>query len=83
MTNSTFGELGKAVGLSLEETKKEMSTLIPLQRWGEAAEIAGTIAFMASDDASYMTGSSLIVDGGATIVEPATTSLLSKLPPRP
>ena len=39
---------------------------IPLKRGAEPAEIAGAIAFLASDDASYITGSFMFVDGGLT-----------------
>jgi NAD(P)-dependent dehydrogenase (short-subunit alcohol dehydrogenase family) len=35
-----------------------------LKRAGTPAEVAGCIAFLASDDASYVTGTSLYVDGG-------------------
>ena len=37
---------------------------IPLKRWGDPDEVARTVRFVASDAASYMTGSVLIVDGG-------------------
>lgn len=39
---------------------------IPLKRGAEPHEIAGAVAFLASDDASYMTGSFMFVDGGLT-----------------
>jgi NAD(P)-dependent dehydrogenase (short-subunit alcohol dehydrogenase family) len=41
---------------------------IPLRRGAEPEEIAGAVAFLASDDASYMTGSFMFVDGGLTAV---------------
>jgi 3-oxoacyl-[acyl-carrier protein] reductase len=41
---------------------------IPLHRWAEPDEIAGTYVFLASEDASYLTGQVLSVDGGRTMV---------------
>ena len=43
-----------------------LTALHPLGRLGEPEEVAATIAFLASDDASFMTGSELVVDGGYT-----------------
>ncbi len=48
-----------------EENKAGMMSLVPLKRIGDPEEIANTIVFVASDKASYITGVSLNVDGGA------------------
>jgi NAD(P)-dependent dehydrogenase (short-subunit alcohol dehydrogenase family) len=50
-------------GMSLE-TKRERGEAIPMGRVGECEEIAGPVVFLASEDASYMTGHILVVDGG-------------------
>ncbi|XWN31025.1 MAG: SDR family oxidoreductase [Devosia sp.] len=49
------------------ETLKATAEGIPLGRLGEAEEVARTIAFLASADASFMTGSVLDVNGGAVM----------------
>jgi NAD(P)-dependent dehydrogenase (short-subunit alcohol dehydrogenase family) len=40
----------------------------PMGRFGQAAEIASVVAFLASDDASYMTGETVYVDGGRRVL---------------
>ena len=53
-----------AEDLSQEEKRAYFSERIPLGRIGEPEDVAGPVVFLASDAARYMTGSSLLVDGG-------------------
>jgi NAD(P)-dependent dehydrogenase (short-subunit alcohol dehydrogenase family) len=39
---------------------------MPMGRFGRAEEVAGTVAFLASDDAGYVTASAFPLDGGIT-----------------
>jgi 3-oxoacyl-[acyl-carrier protein] reductase len=45
----------------------ELNRRIPLERWGTAEDVAYAVAFLASDDAAYITGQVLTVDGGLII----------------
>ena len=47
-----------------EQRKKMISTTVPLGRFGRPEEIAKAVVFLASEDASYITGIELFVDGG-------------------
>lgn len=50
----------------MERYRDAIARLHMLQRWGRPEEIAGAAFFLASDDASFVTGHALIVDGGFT-----------------
>ena len=52
--------------LDSEEKRQRRLVHIPMGRFGEAEEIARTVVFLASDDASFITGSTFVVDGGIT-----------------
>ncbi len=47
-----------------EELTTQLNAVIPLGRWGEAQDVANAVAFLASDEAGYITGHVLNVDGG-------------------
>jgi len=49
---------------ALDDFAKEAIEKIPLKRFGQPEEVAGAVAFLASKDASYITGVELNVDGG-------------------
>ena len=46
------------------EMEKALMGEIPLNRWGQPADVAAVVTFLASDEASYVTGSTYFVDGG-------------------
>jgi 3-oxoacyl-[acyl-carrier protein] reductase len=50
--------------VSKQEVVQGWTTQIPLGRLGEPEELAALVAFLASERASYITGSSIAVDGG-------------------
>jgi 3alpha(or 20beta)-hydroxysteroid dehydrogenase len=49
-----------------DEWMAQMAKRVPLGRVADASDIAGSILFLASDEAAYVTGSELLVDGGVT-----------------
>jgi NAD(P)-dependent dehydrogenase (short-subunit alcohol dehydrogenase family) len=57
-------ELAKAAVLTNEESRRKILSRSPLGRCGEPEEVAAVAAFLASDDASYMTGQTVYPDGG-------------------
>ena len=46
------------------QKKQELATEAPLQRWGRPEEVAGAIVFLASDLAGFITGQTIVIDGG-------------------
>ncbi len=51
-----------------EEACNEFAQLFPIQRLGQPEEIASVIVFLAGDEASFVTGSVILVDGGFTCI---------------
>ena len=47
------------------EAMERRLSRIPLKRMGTVAEIVSAVLYLASDDSSYVTGSELVIDGGA------------------
>jgi len=52
-----------------DEEYKQIAQSIPMGRWGEREDIAYPALFFASDESSYITGQTLVVDGGQTLPE--------------
>ncbi len=56
----------KLIGKSIEEGRQAFSDCCDMKRQGAPEELAAVAAFLASENASFMTGSNLVCDGGAT-----------------
>ena len=55
---------------AIDEFAKEMVAKVPMKRFGQPEEVAGAVAFLASQDASYITGVEINVDGGLGQIRP-------------
>lgn len=67
INNVAPGAIATPINKSLLDNKTELDALlanIPLVRMGTVDDVAGLVAFLCSDDASYITGSTFVVDGG-------------------
>jgi meso-butanediol dehydrogenase/(S,S)-butanediol dehydrogenase/diacetyl reductase len=76
--------LAKMLGKDVEWIYKKFTSLSPLRRMGTPEEIASICSFLASDDASLLTGAVLVADGGASLVDVngAAMSTISIKPPK-
>ena len=54
----------KSRGLSVEELRRQSEAQIPIGRYGTPEEFAAVAVFLASEPASYLTGQTIVVDGG-------------------
>ncbi|MHB1488750.1 MAG: SDR family NAD(P)-dependent oxidoreductase [Acidimicrobiales bacterium] len=68
---------------SIPEVHAEVARRTPLgHRWGRPSDISSVVAFLASDDGAWVTGQSITVDGGQTLVgEPDFLELVTALEP--
>jgi NAD(P)-dependent dehydrogenase (short-subunit alcohol dehydrogenase family) len=65
MTEGIYADRGDG---DPEEGVRRTLDLIPAGRVGEAADIAATVCFLLSDEAGFITGQTIVQDGGETIV---------------
>ena len=67
VNNVAPGAIATPINQKMMGNKQELDALlnnIPLGRMGTPEEVAGLVAFLASDDAAYITGSTYVIDGG-------------------
>ncbi|CAK7021692.1 MAG: Diacetyl reductase [(S)-acetoin forming] [Desulfovibrio sp.] len=60
--------MGKMMGLKKGEAMKKFGESIALGRYQQPEDVANLVAFLASDDSSYITGQSILTDGGIVMV---------------
>jgi NAD(P)-dependent dehydrogenase (short-subunit alcohol dehydrogenase family) len=74
MGDHDMDELGRAHGINREGAYELAHRQHPLGRPAQPEEIADVIAFVASPRAAYVTGATIMVDGGTTVVDPTSTA---------
>jgi len=77
MENSTGKPLAKALKTDVDGAFAMLTSFTPLKRISTPDEIAGICSYLASDDSSFMTGSCVLIDGGAHIVDPNGSAVSS------
>jgi 3-oxoacyl-[acyl-carrier protein] reductase len=63
-SRSFLASRARAAGVPLDEFARRDLATIPMGRMGEPEEVAHVVCFLASEQASYLTGVTLQVDGG-------------------
>ena len=66
MGRDLVGQFSASLGISGNEATEMVTMLHPLGRLGVPADVANAVVFLASDDAAFMTGAEVVIDGGMT-----------------
>jgi NAD(P)-dependent dehydrogenase (short-subunit alcohol dehydrogenase family) len=74
MTDYQIPDHAMKWGIKSEEVSARWSKYLPLGRIGKPDEIAACVEFLASDEAAYVTGATLVADGGGLAVDVASAS---------
>jgi meso-butanediol dehydrogenase/(S,S)-butanediol dehydrogenase/diacetyl reductase len=75
MIEHSLGAFKDTLNTDVEGVFKLVSSGVPLRRLAAPEEITGICSYLASDDSSFMTGSVLLIDGGAAIVDVSGAAL--------
>lgn len=79
MVDPIFQRVADSRGFSLDEAYAACGQALPAGRMGLPEDFGGPVAFLASDDAAWVTGAVLDVDGGTTALNPGIMSVVAQL----
>jgi NAD(P)-dependent dehydrogenase (short-subunit alcohol dehydrogenase family) len=77
MLEHSMAGLAEATGTDITGALNTLTKFLPLKRPAKPEEVAGAVVFLASDDASYITGTTIMVEGGACVVDPCGAAVSS------
>jgi len=65
-----FGHIAQGLGISNEAAFKMIENVVPMRAIGTPADVAALCCFLASDDSKFITATTMVIDGGAAMVDP-------------
>jgi NAD(P)-dependent dehydrogenase (short-subunit alcohol dehydrogenase family) len=71
MADGAMDELAAARGIDREQAYREANAAVPARRAAESDEVAALVVWLASEEAGYLNGAVIPVDGGAGLVDAA------------
>ena len=75
MLENALSPLAQTLSTDVDGVFARISSNVPLRRVAAPDEISGICSYLASDDSLFMTGSVLLIDGGAAVVDVAGAAL--------
>jgi len=75
MLENSLAPFKEILGTDIDGVFERISSMVPLRRTADPKEMTGICSYLASDDSTYMTGSVLLIDGGAAIVDVSGAAL--------
>jgi meso-butanediol dehydrogenase/(S,S)-butanediol dehydrogenase/diacetyl reductase len=69
MLEYNLAPMAEALGTHIDEVFRQLPRFMPLRRVATPEEIGGICVYLASDDSAYMTGSTVMIDGGTHFVD--------------